>query len=156
MKAREELPNDTVELKGLVYQLLDVVEEQKKLIANLNERVETQLLKNQEQAQQITTQSQQIETQSQQIIQQSEQITAQAQKIDEQTQRIDQLTDQVNSLKRYRFGKKSEKVKKEKIEPDNQQENQDTSPDANIDIVEHGKAHPESRVLGCSDTHYPC
>ena len=104
MIAREELPNDTVELKGLVYQLLDVVEEQKKLIANLNDRVEIQLQKNQEQSQQIA----------------------------EQSQRIDQLTDQVNSLKRYRFGKKSEKVKQEKIKPDNQQESQDTSPDANF------------------------
>lgn len=124
MKAREELPNDTVELKGLVYQLLDVVEDQKKLIANLNERVETQLLKNQEQSEQITKQSQKIEEQSEKIDEQSE-------KIDEQSQRIDQLTDQVNSLKRYRYGKKSEKVKKKKIKPDNQQEPQETSPDAN-------------------------
>jgi septal ring factor EnvC (AmiA/AmiB activator) len=99
MIAREELPNDTVELKGLVCQLLDVVEEQKKLIANLNERVEIQV-----------------------------------QKIEEQSQRIDQLTDQVNSLKRYRFGKKSEKVKQEKIEADNQQE---TSPDANLQAQVH-------------------
>ncbi len=103
MKARKELPNDTVELKGLVYQLLDVVEEQKKLIANQNERIETQFQK----------------------------IEEQSQKIEEQSQRIDQLTDQVNSLKRYRYGKKSEKVKKEKVEPDNQQETQETSPDAN-------------------------
>ena len=42
MIARENLPNDTVELKGLVYQLLDVVEQQKLLIANQNERIEAQ------------------------------------------------------------------------------------------------------------------
>ena len=103
MKAREELPNDTVELKGLVYQLLDVVEEQKKLIANQNERIETQFQK----------------------------IEEQSQKIDEQSHRIDQLMDQVNTLKRYRYGKKSEKVKKEKVEPKNQQETQEASLDAN-------------------------
>jgi len=42
MIVRENLPNDTVELKGLVYQLLDVVEQQKLLIANQNERIEAQ------------------------------------------------------------------------------------------------------------------
>jgi len=35
MIAHEDLPNNTLELKGLVCQLLDVVEQQKLLIANL-------------------------------------------------------------------------------------------------------------------------
>lgn len=90
MITHEDLSNDTVELKGLVCQLLDVVEQQKLLIANQNERIETQFLK-----------------------------------IEEQSQRIDQLTDQVNALKRYRYGKRAEKIPKEKAKPDNV----DTSPD---------------------------
>lgn len=53
MIARENLPNDTIELKGLVCQLLDVVEQQKLLIANQNERIETLFLKNEAQSQRI-------------------------------------------------------------------------------------------------------
>lgn len=102
MIVRENLPNDTVELKGLVYQLLDVVEQQKLLIANQNERIETLFLKNDEQSQQLQTQAQQLTTQSQ--------------KIEEQAHQIDQLTHQVNSLKRHQFGKRSEKNQKEKEE----------------------------------------
>ncbi len=91
MITSESLPNDTVELKGIIYQLIDVVEEQKRLIANQNERIEAQFLKMEEQSQ----------------------------KIEQQSQRIDQLTDQVNALKRYRYGKRSEKIPEEKIKPDN-------------------------------------
>ncbi len=133
MITREQLPNDTFELKGLVCQLLDIVEEQRTLIANLNQRVEVQLSKNEEQSQHIAVQSQQIETQSQQMEVQSQQIAAQSQqlevqsqKIEEQSQRIDQLTDQVNVLTRYKFGKRSEKAKEEKPKPSNE----DGSPDA--------------------------
>ena len=111
MITREQLPNDTFELKGIVCQLLDVVEEQRTLIANLNQRVEVQLSKNEEQSQQIAAQSQQLEVQSQ--------------KIEEQSQRIDQLTDQVNVLTRYKFGKRSEKGKEEKPKPSNEEGSQD-------------------------------
>ncbi len=125
MITREQLPNDTFELKGIVCQLLDVVEEQRTLIANLNQRVEVQLSKNEEQYQHIAAQSQQIATQSQQIITQSQQMEVQSQKIEEQSQRIDQLTDQVNVLTRYKFGKRSEKVKEEKPKPSNEEGSQD-------------------------------
>jgi len=118
MITREQLPNDTFELKGIVCQLLDVVEEQRTLIANLNQRVEVQLSKNEEQSQQMEVQSQQIATQSQQL-------EVQSQKIEEQSQRIDQLTDQVNVLTRYKFGKRSEKVKEEKPKPSNEGASQD-------------------------------
>lgn len=125
MITREQLPNDTFELKGIVCQLLDVVEEQRTLIANLNQRVEVQLSKNEEQYQHIAAQSQQIAIQSQQIITQSQQMEVQSQKIEEQSQRIDQLTDQVNVLTRYKFGKRSEKVKEEKPKPSNEGGSQD-------------------------------
>ena len=118
MITREQLPNDTFELKGIVCQLLDVVEEQRTLIANLNQRVEVQLSKNEEQSQQMEVQSQQIATQSQQL-------EVQSQKIEEQSQRIDQLTDQVNVLTRYKFGKRSEKGKEEKPKPSNEEGSQD-------------------------------
>ncbi len=105
MITQEQLPNNKDELKGIIYQLIDVVEEQKRLIANQNERIEAQFLKMEEQSQQIEVQSQQIHSQSQ--------------KIEQQSQRIDQLTDQVNALKRYRYGKRSEKIPEEKTKPDN-------------------------------------
>jgi len=105
MIARENLPNDTVELKGLVYQLLDVVEQQKLLIANQNERIETLFLKNEEQSKQLQTQSQ---------------------KIEEQAHQIDQLTHQVNSLKRHQFGKRSEKNQKE-IEKEKEEQSEKTT-----------------------------
>jgi len=105
MIARENLPNDTVELKGLVYQLLDVVEQQKFLIANQNERIETLFLKNEEQSQQLQTQSQ---------------------KIEEQAHRIDQLTGQINALKRHQFGKRSEKNQKE-IEKEKEEQGEKTT-----------------------------
>ena len=94
MIAHENLPNDTVELKGLVYQLLDVVEQQKLLIANQNERIEALFLKNEEQA-----------------------------------QKIDQLTHQVNSLKRHRYGKRSEKTQEDDSKQ-NDSNNLPSSPDA--------------------------
>ncbi len=112
MIAREQLPDNKDELKGIICQLIDVVEEQKCLIANQNERIEAQFLKMEEQSQQIHSQSQKIDEQSQQI-------HLQSQKIEEQSQRIDQLTDQVNALKRYRYGKRSEKIPEEKIKTDN-------------------------------------
>ncbi|MBX9621526.1 MAG: transposase [Alphaproteobacteria bacterium] len=115
MIARENLPNDTVELKGLVYQLLDVVEQQKLLIANQNERIENLFLKNEEQSQQLQTQAQQLTTQSQ--------------KIEEQAHQIDQLTHQVNSLKRHRFGKRSEKIQEDDSKQ-NDNNTQASSPDA--------------------------
>ena len=105
MIVRENLPNDTVELKGLVYQLLDVVEQQKLLIANQNKRIETLFLKNDEQSQQLTTQSQ---------------------KIEEQAHQIDRLTHQVNSLKRHQFGKRSEKNQKE-IEKEKEEQSEKTT-----------------------------
>lgn len=67
MIAHEDLPNDTIELKGIVCQLLDVVEQQKLLIANLNERVETQLLKIEEQSQEIKALHLENKEQSQKI-----------------------------------------------------------------------------------------
>ncbi|MBX9621580.1 MAG: hypothetical protein K2X28_06100 [Alphaproteobacteria bacterium] len=112
MIARENLPNDTVELKGLVYQLLDVVEQQKLLIANQNERMEAQFLR-------IEGQSQEIKTLSLKNEEQSQKLQAQAHK-------IDQLTDQVNALKRHQFGKRSEKNQKE-IEKEKEKQSEKTS-----------------------------
>ena len=53
MIAQEQLSNDTNELKAIVYQLIGVVEEQKLLISNQNERIEALCQKNEEQAQKI-------------------------------------------------------------------------------------------------------
>jgi len=53
MIAQEQLTDNTNELKAIVYQLIGVVEEQKLLIANQNERIEAQSLKIEEQAQKI-------------------------------------------------------------------------------------------------------
>ncbi len=45
MIAQEQLTDNTNELKAIVYQLIGVVEEQKLLIANQNERIEAQAQK---------------------------------------------------------------------------------------------------------------
>ena len=82
MLDRDKLPDDSTELKGIVYNLLDVLEEQKRLIANQNERIDSQFQK----------------------------IEDQSKRLDEQAKKIDHLTDQVNSLKRHQYGKKSEKL----------------------------------------------
>jgi hypothetical protein len=60
MIEKDTLPQETDELKGMIYRLIDVVEEQKKIIANQNERIETQSLKIEEQAQRIDELTSQI------------------------------------------------------------------------------------------------
>lgn len=60
MVAREQLPDNKNELKGIIYQLIDVVEEQKRLIANQNERIEAQFLKIEEQSQRIDQLTEQV------------------------------------------------------------------------------------------------
>ena len=92
MIAQEQLSNDTNELKAIVCQLIGVVEEQKILIANQNQRIEAQ----------------------------SQEIKALCQTNEEQAQKIDKLTYEVSVLKRHRFGKRSEKLKEEnQLTPDN-------------------------------------
>ena len=108
MIAQEQLSNDKNELKAIVYQLIGVVEEQKLLIANQNQRIEEQ----------------------------SQEIKTLCQKNEEQAQKIDQLTYEVNVLKRHRFGKRSEKLEEDSTTPDNRNENTDTltSPDAHVSV----------------------
>lgn len=110
MIAQEQLSNDTNELKAIVYQLIGVVEEQKLLIANQNERIETQ----------------------------SQEIKALCQQNEEQAQRIDELTCQIAVLKRHRFGKRSEKLKENNEEATHDNNNETigpvTSPDAHVEM----------------------
>jgi len=89
MLDRDKLPDNNTELKGIIYNLLDVLEEQKRLIANQNERIESQFQK---------------------IEEQSKKIEDQSQRLDEQAKKIEYLTEQVDSLKRQKYGKKSEKL----------------------------------------------
>ncbi|MBY0292700.1 MAG: transposase [Alphaproteobacteria bacterium] len=132
MIVQENLPNDTVELKGLVYQLLDVVEQQKLLIANQNERIEAQFLR-------IEGQSQEIKALSLKNEEQSQQLQAQSQKIEEQAHQIDQLTHQVNLLKRHRYGKRSEKTQEDDSKQ-NDSDNLPSSPDAHLALAIKGFA----------------
>ncbi|MBA3814842.1 MAG: hypothetical protein H0X26_10270 [Alphaproteobacteria bacterium] len=111
MIAQEQLTDNTNELKAIVYQLIGVVEEQKLLIANQNQRIKAQTLK--------------VEAQSQEI-------KALCQKNEEQAQKIDELSYAVSILKRHRFGKRSEKFEGENATPDdttadNTNDNTDTS-----------------------------
>jgi len=137
MITRETLPDDAFQLKGIVHQLFDVLEEQKRLIANQNERFDVQLLRANEQSQKIEAQSQEIKTlylknegQSQEIKllylrneEQSKEIKVLCLQNKKQSQRIDQLSDQLNVLKRHRFGKRSEKLGKDDPTDDGDQSN---------------------------------
>ena len=127
MIARETLPDNKNELKNIVYQLIDVMEEQKRLIANQNERIDAQFLR-------IEALSLKNEEQSQQLQVQAHQLTTQSQKIEEQSQQIDQLTHQVNSLKRHRYGKRSEKVQEDDSKQ-NDSNIQPSSPDAHLELM---------------------
>ena len=145
MIARETLPDNKNELKSIVYQLIDVMEEQKRLIANQNERIDAQFLriealslKNEEQSQDIKVLSLKNEEQSQQLQAQAQQLTTQSQKIEEQSQQIDQLTHQVNSLKRHRYGKRSEKVQEDDSKQ-NDSNTQPSSPDAHVPLTHSPK-----------------
>ncbi|MBA3814744.1 MAG: hypothetical protein H0X26_09760 [Alphaproteobacteria bacterium] len=104
MIAQEQLSNDKDELKAIVYQLIGVVEEQKLIIANQNERIEAQ----------------------------SQEIKVLCKKNEEQAQKIDELSYAVSILKRHRFGKRSEKFEGENATSvdstaDNTNDNMDTS-----------------------------
>jgi flagellar motility protein MotE (MotC chaperone) len=53
MIAQEQLTDNKDELKDMVYRLIGVVEEQKLLIANQNERIEALCQRNEEQAEKL-------------------------------------------------------------------------------------------------------
>ena len=85
---RHHLPNDVSALKGIIYQLLDVIEEQRRQITVLTHKVEEQKVVIEEQRRQITV----------------------------LTHKVDRLTHQGKAHKRYRYGPRSESSGKDKTD----------------------------------------